>query len=106
MSTEEDPHDGDAARPIPVASSLKHDSPVAGLLVLGGVLVLAGIIGGFALASRVAPQGCDTTFQSCSHPHMALGLILVGASLFAGVLLAVTGVVAQRVVGSLPPRRA
>lgn len=74
-------------------------------MIFGGVLVGAGIIAGLVLAFDVEPNACDETFQSCSHPHLAFGVTLIGASMFAAVLLALVGIVARRVLESLPRRR-
>jgi hypothetical protein len=69
------------------------------LLGFGAVLVAVGVIAGFVLA--VEQSGSCDFGSDCSHPHVALGVILVGASVFAGILLALVGVVARRIEQTL-----
>lgn len=103
MSIEEDAPEGATTPPPPAASSVTN-SPVPALMVVGTLLVVVGIVSGSMLAVQVSPDGCEEQFQSCGHPHAAFGVVLIGASLFAGVLLALVGIVARRVVAYLPPR--
>ena len=104
MSIEDDSPQANETESTRVAPLTTNDSAVGGLLVIGLVLVAAGVISGLILAVQVAPDGCDQSFQSCTHPHVALGVILVGASVFAGVILALVAMIARRVLQSLPAR--
>jgi hypothetical protein len=112
MSLEQGSSDADAPGPTPTTSqstptstpkstpksTLSQDSPLVGLLIIGSVLVAVGLVAGFILATRVVPDGCDEDVSSCAHPHAIVGLILVGASAFAGVMLAITNVIARHVI--------
>ena len=104
-SPEAEAEGGDAASPTLAVRSVGEDGPVKGLLVLGGLLIAAGAVSGFILMLQVAPAGCNDAYNTCSHPRTALGLVLIGASAFATVLLALLGIIARRVVEALPPRR-
>ncbi|HEY2296705.1 MAG TPA: hypothetical protein VGH43_03165 [Jatrophihabitans sp.] len=63
MSTEEDSHEGGATSPATPAPPVKDDNPVIGLLVFGGALVVAGIIGGLALVLHIEPEGATRAFS-------------------------------------------
>jgi len=106
-----------SADPAPAARDLAAEAKVGkfevrleALLVLGGLVALVGAIAGLFLAFRAKVAPCEdghyfppgtTDFNCYAHPHAIIGCTLIGASLFAGIVLAVIGLTARLLISEL-----
>ncbi|HEY7008605.1 MAG TPA: hypothetical protein VH395_06685 [Jatrophihabitantaceae bacterium] len=95
--------------PTALAKRDWSENAVAPLLALGAVVIVAGLVAGLAMALHAKVAPCEdghyfppgtTDFRCYVHPHAITGSVIVGASIFAAIVLALIGIVAHVVISA------
>jgi hypothetical protein len=92
----------------------KYEARLETLLLVGGLIFIVGVVAGLFLALHAKVAPCEnghyfppgtTDFNCYAHPHAIVGCTLIGASVFGGLVLAVTGLTARLLTSELVLRR-
>jgi hypothetical protein len=86
----------------------KFEAWLESLFAIAGLIVVIGVIAGIIIAFHAKAVPCEdgtTDVQCHAHPHAVVGGALIGASLFAALLLAIIGVSAKLIVAEMGSRQ-